>query len=87
MNIKKLGGSLLALLLMLAVLTGNLTVPVEAAGGKTGIGLAEWAFRAYNEGWTYSYGGSSAGAVDCSGLIRQRFGQRYAAHSRTWLMV
>ena len=32
--------------------------------------MAEWAFKAYNEGWKYTYGGSSAGKVDCSGLIR-----------------
>ena len=38
--------------------------------GKTGIGMAEWALKAYNEKWSYSYGGSKAGAVDCSGLIR-----------------
>ena len=46
--------------------------PVFAAKikGKTGIGMAEWAFKAYNEGWTYKWGGSSAGKVDCSGLIR-----------------
>ena len=38
-------------------------VPVMAAkiDGKTGIGMAEWAFKAYNEGWTYKWGGSSAG--------------------------
>lgn len=35
----------------------------------TGAGLAEWALNAYNSGWKYVYGGSSAGAVDCSGLI------------------
>ncbi|MCH5304823.1 MAG: peptidoglycan-binding protein, partial [Ruminococcus sp.] len=28
-----------------------------------------WALNAYNSGWRYVYGGSSAGAVDCSGLI------------------
>ncbi|MBQ5545500.1 MAG: peptidoglycan-binding protein [Clostridia bacterium] len=75
MNIKKRGCSFIALLLSLAVLGGYMALPVEAAGGKTGIGLAEWAFRAYNEGWTYSYGGSSAGAVDCSGLIRSYSGK------------
>lgn len=40
---------------------------VSAAG--TGIGLAEHALNAYYSGWSYVYGGCSAGAVDCSGLI------------------
>ena len=35
----------------------------------TGAGLAEWALNAYNSGWSYVYGGSTPGAVDCSGLI------------------
>ena len=41
-----------------------------SAGAKgTGAGLAEWALNAYNSGWSYVYGGSTPGAVDCSGLI------------------
>ncbi len=46
--------------------------PVKAAviSGKTGVGMAEWALKAYREKWDYKYGGSSVGAVDCSGLIR-----------------
>jgi len=40
------------------------------AAGKTGIGMAEWALRAYNEGWKYVFGAEEVGAVDCSGLIR-----------------
>ena len=35
----------------------------------TGAGLAEWALGAYYSGWSYVYGGSTPGAVDCSGLI------------------
>ncbi len=39
-------------------------------GGKnTGVGMANWAMKAYNEGWNYVHGGSSPGAVDTSGLI------------------
>lgn len=55
-----------------AVMTVLIALPVDAAviKGKTGIGMAEWALRAYNEGWKYVYGGSSEGTVDCSGLIR-----------------
>ena len=41
-----------------------------SAGAKgTGRGLAEWALNAYYSGWSYVYGGSTPGAVDCSGLI------------------
>ncbi len=45
--------------------------PLSAsAASKTGTGMAEWALRAYNEGWKYVYGSEEVGAVDCSGLIR-----------------
>lgn len=40
-----------------------------SADNKTGDGLATYAMRAYNEGWSYVWGGASPGAVDCSGLI------------------
>ncbi len=42
---------------------------VTAGASGTGAGLAEWALNAYYEGWAYSWGGASPGAVDCSGLI------------------
>ncbi len=42
---------------------------VSAVSGATGVGLAEHAMTAYYENWSYVYGGSSAGAVDCSGLF------------------
>ena len=41
-----------------------------SAASKTGTGMAEWALRAYNEGWKYVFGAEEVGAVDCSGLIR-----------------
>lgn len=41
----------------------------SASASSTGAGLAEWALNAYYSGWSYVYGGSSPGAVDCSGLI------------------
>lgn len=44
------------------------------AQGKTGVGMAQWALRAYNEGWKYVFGGEEVGAVDCSGLIRSYTG-------------
>ena len=43
------------------------TSPVSASG--SGAGLTNWAYRAFNEGWSYVWGGSTVGAVDCSGLI------------------
>lgn len=57
----------LAVMLMASLsLHGILTA---SADNKTGDGLAAYAMRAYNEGWVYSWGGASPGAVDCSGLI------------------
>ncbi len=62
---------ILCAVLILAIICG-FAMPAGAAviKGKTGIGMAEWALRAYNEGWKYVYGGSSEGRIDCSGLIR-----------------
>lgn len=57
-----------AVVLVLAMV--SCSAMTASAAGKTGIGMAEWAMRAYNEGWKYVYGGSEVGAVDCSGLIR-----------------
>ena len=42
---------------------------VGDGGTATGVGLATWAMLAYSEGWQYVWGGSSYGAVDCSGLM------------------
>lgn len=61
---------LVAVVVFSAVAAVPLEVSAAVISGKTGIGMAEWALRAYNESWEYVYGGSSAGAVDCSGLIR-----------------
>ena len=72
MKVKKIAKSFFVILLSGIIALSAIAPSVYAAviEGKTGIGMAEWAFRAYNEGWTYKYGGSSAGEVDCSGLIR-----------------
>ena len=58
-----------ALVLVIMTVVSCAAFEVSAAS-LTGVGMAEWALRAYNEGWEYVYGGSSEGAVDCSGLIR-----------------
>ena len=34
--------------------------------------LVEWAWRAYDEEWEYTYGGCEEGHVDCSGLIKSK---------------
>lgn len=52
---------------VIALSTSPFTV---SAASKTGVGMAEWAMRAYNEGWKYVFGAEEVGAVDCSGLIR-----------------
>lgn len=59
-------------LLALVVLAGGMmmaAVPAQAASGATGVGFAEHCMTAYYENWSYVYGGSSYGAVDCSGLF------------------
>ena len=38
-------------------------------GSGTGAGMARWAWKAYNEGWQYVWGGTTPGCVDASGLI------------------
>lgn len=66
-RIKKLTAIILSVLTVSSVFVFGSTASVGASG--TGAGLAEWALNAYYEGWSYVYGGSSPGAVDCSGLI------------------
>ncbi len=44
-------------------------VTMAFAESSTGVGLCAHVMRAYNENWQYVWGGTSAGAVDCSGLI------------------
>lgn len=42
---------------------------LSAGAVSTGAGLAEHALNAYYEEWSYVWGGTEVGAVDCSGLI------------------
>lgn len=49
------------------MLVGGATL--ASAEASTGVGLAAHALTAYREGWSYVWGGTSYGAVDCSGLI------------------
>ena len=57
---------LASMLLASLLISGTLNA---SADYKTGDGLAAYAMTAYNEGWSYVWGGASYGAVDCSGLI------------------
>ena len=59
-----------------AVILSTLTVSsvcvfsgLNASASGTGAGLAEYCLNAYNQGWSYVWGGTEPGAVDCSGLI------------------
>lgn len=60
--------SIALVVMLLASLTISESISASA-DNKTGEGLAAHAMRAFNEGWVYSWGGASPGAVDCSGLI------------------
>ena len=63
---KKILPVIMATILIISICVVGSLAP--SANG-TGAGLAEWAVKAYKEGWKYVYGGSAPGAVDCSGLI------------------
>lgn len=65
--VKKAISTILSLSLLITIYCLS-TINVSAAT-STGVGLAEHAMTAYNEHWRYVYGGTSYGAVDCSGLI------------------
>lgn len=65
-HFKKIISVAVAVVILVSVCAVGMLTP-HASG--TGAGLAEWALGAYNNHWRYVYGGSSAGAVDCSGLI------------------
>ena len=61
---------IISIIMVAAVIASVAVVGTVTSGASgTGAGLAEWALRAYNEGWSYVWGGASVGAVDCSGLI------------------
>lgn len=74
-HIFSLAAAVVACAATLAVWAGQAQAPAEAAEAKTGVGLAEHAIMAYEQGWKYRYGyyGQIVGGVhctDCSGLIK-----------------
>lgn len=61
---------IITLILAFAILfSAGVIGATTASASGSGAGLTNWAYRAYNEGWSYVWGGTSVGAVDCSGLI------------------
>lgn len=61
---------ILSITIILALLAGLCVMStISSSASGTGAGLSEWCLNAYYSGWSYVYGGSSPGAVDCSGLI------------------
>ena len=66
-KLKKVVAAVLSTATIASLAVGGSNVTAGASG--TGAGLAEHALNAYYEGWDYVWGGTSVGAVDCSGLI------------------
>ncbi len=69
MNRKVRGLLALIMVLTLLIPAGLGRMDSAIAASSTGPGMAAHALTAYYQNWRYVYGGSSAGAVDCSGLI------------------
>ena len=67
---KKKFKKIISIIMIAAVIASVCVVgTVSSSASGTGVGLAEWALNAYYSKWSYVYGGSTPGAVDCSGLI------------------
>ncbi|MDO4459253.1 MAG: SH3 domain-containing protein [Clostridia bacterium] len=73
---KRILSALLTLVIMLmCVITPEVSITADAQTKRTGLGLAEFGLKAYADGWLYNYGSwgqlSSSGKrmSDCSGLI------------------
>ncbi len=66
-RMKKLTAVILTILILSGICVFGASSSASASG--TGAGLAEYALNAYYSHWSYVYGGSTPGAVDCSGLI------------------
>lgn len=70
MKILKFTKRLISVMLVISIIAAITLISVfSSAASGTGTGLAEWALNAYYSHWSYVYGGSTPGTVDCSGLI------------------
>ena len=82
----------ISVIIVVALIAGVAVMSTISPGAaSTGVGLSDWAMRAYNEGWSYVWGGDSVGAVDCSGMITSYCGGNRTsmladakAHGRDW---
>lgn len=83
MNRKIRGLIALMMILTLLIPAGLGRTSEVSASSSTGPGMAAHALTAYYQNWKYVYGGSSAGAVDCSGLI---YSYNHVGGQRTNLM-
>lgn len=70
-SFQKAGKAVISLLLAIAIIFSIFAVgSISAfAATSTGVGLSSYCLNAYYEQWDYVWGGSTPGAVDCSGLI------------------
>ena len=75
----------ISIMMIAAVLVAMIAIGTISSGASgTGVGLAEWALNAYYSGWDYVYGGSTPGAVDCSGLIYSYAGGYRGGNDQTF---
>ena len=75
----------ISIMMVAAVLVAMIAIGTISSGASgTGVGLAEWALNAYYSGWDYVYGGSTPGAVDCSGLIYSYAGGYRGGNDQTF---
>ncbi|MCQ4022711.1 MULTISPECIES: peptidoglycan-binding protein [unclassified Ruminococcus] len=70
-SLQKTGKAVISLLLAVAIIFSVFAVGTISAfaATSTGVGLSAYCLNAYYEQWDYVWGGTTPGAVDCSGLI------------------
>lgn len=70
-SFQKTGRAVISILMVIAIVFSIFTVGTISvfAATSTGVGLSSYCLNAYYEDWDYVWGGTTPGAVDCSGLI------------------